>query len=430
MTSGVPDARPMIAHVVFRFDTGGLENGVVNLLNRLPAERVRHAVISLTGVTPFRARVERRDVEFIALGKRPGHGIKLFPQLYRTFRRLRPAIVHTRNLAALEATLPATLAGVPLRVHGEHGRDVGDLDGSNRRYRAVRRMYRPFVTHYVALSQDLEHYLVTAIGVPAKRVSRIVNGVDTERFTPAPARTNIPGCPFDDPELFVFGTVGRLQAVKNQVLLARAFAKLVEVSPEMRGCMRLVIVGEGPARIEIERVLGDAGVADITWVPGTRDDVATVLRGLDVFVLPSIAEGISNTILEAMASGLPVVATAVGGNEELVQDGLTGQIVPSQDVEALAAAMKRYALDRELARSHGAAGRTRTLRRFSLDAMVGEYAALYDRLLRRGPSAPRSPRDDAASTPVHAAGASADDVERGVADDAERGSLMMSRGGR
>ena len=120
-----PDARPLIAHVVFRFDIGGLENGVVNLLNRMPPERYRHAVISLTDVTSFRDRVLRRDVEFVALGKRPGHGFRLFPRLYRTFRRIRPAIVHTRNLAALEASIPAVVAGVPVRVHGEQAQLVG-----------------------------------------------------------------------------------------------------------------------------------------------------------------------------------------------------------------------------------------------------------------------------------------------------------------
>ena len=381
------DARPLIAHVVFRFDIGGLENGVVNLLNRMPPERYRHAVIALTEVTSFRNRVLRRDVEFVALAKRPGHGIRLFPHLYRTLRRMRPAIVHTRNLAALEASIPAAVAAVPVRVHGEHGRDVGDLDGSSRRYRLVRRFHRPFVTHYVALSQDLERYLVDAIGVPSGKVSRIVNGVDTARFAPVSTRAGIAGSPFDDPGLILFGTVGRLQAVKNPALVARAFAKLVQQSAAMRDRARLVIIGEGPERIEIERVLAEARIADLAWVPGTRDDVAAILRGLDVFVLPSIAEGISNTVLEAMASGLPVIATAVGGNAELVQDGATGQVVGSQDADALSAAMRRYALDRDLARAHGATGRARALERFSLDAMVGEYASLYDRLLHRRSSA-------------------------------------------
>ena len=389
------DSRLLVAHVVYRFDVGGLENGIVNLLNRMPAERYRHAVISLTDVTSFRHRVVRDDVEFFELRKPPGQGIKLFPRLYRLFRRTRPAIVHTRNLAALEASVPALFAGVPARVHGEHGRDVGDLDGSNRSYRFVRHLHRPFVTQYVALSQDLERYLVEAIGVAPRRIERIVNGVDTAKFAPAanPAtRTTLAGCPFDTRASFVFGTVGRLQGVKNQALLARAFVRLLEIAPDLRSGVRLVIAGDGPARTEVADILARANASAMAWLPGSRDDVAQVLRGFDAFVLPSLAEGISNTILEAMASGLPVVATRVGGNAELVDDGATGALVPSGDVEALAQAMLRYAREPDLARSHGHAGRARAERLFSLDAMVAKYTALYDRLLQdRG----RVPRTDA-----------------------------------
>src|SRR5215510_12380452 len=107
------DRRPLVAHVVFRFDTGGLENGVVNLINRLPADRFRHAIVALTEITAFRNRVARPDVQWHELHKGPGHGFWLFPRLYRLFREIEPAIVHTRNLAALEATFPAWLAGVP-----------------------------------------------------------------------------------------------------------------------------------------------------------------------------------------------------------------------------------------------------------------------------------------------------------------------------
>jgi sugar transferase (PEP-CTERM/EpsH1 system associated) len=376
------DSRPLIAHVVYRFDVGGLENGVVNLLNRMPAERYRHVVISLTQVTPFRSRVLRDDVEFVELHKAPGHGFKLFPSLYRLFRRMRPAIVHTRNLAALETTVPAAFAGVPVRIHGEHGRDVGDLDGSNRTYRRVRRIYRPFVTQYVALSQDLERYLVEAVGVPPRRIQRIINGVDAAKFTPAAGRALVGGFPFHESHAFVFGTVGRLQAVKNQTLLARAFVGLLEIAPDLRDHVRLVIVGEGPARVEVTRILADANASALAWLPGARDDVAQALRSFDAFVLPSLAEGISNTILEAMASGLPVIATRVGGNAELVDDGTTGTLVPSADAEALARAMLRYARDPALARAHGRAGRERVERLFSLDAMVAQYTALYDRLLQ------------------------------------------------
>ena len=128
------DARPLVAHVVFRFDVGGLENGVVNLINHMPADAYRHAVISLTEITDFRRRIVRDDVSFVALEKPPGHAIRIYPRLFSLFRQLRPAIVHSRNLAALEVAMPAWAAGVPVRIHGEHGRDIGDLDGSSRKY--------------------------------------------------------------------------------------------------------------------------------------------------------------------------------------------------------------------------------------------------------------------------------------------------------
>jgi sugar transferase (PEP-CTERM/EpsH1 system associated) len=191
------DGRPLVVHVVYRFDVGGLENGVVNLINHMPAETCRHAVLSLTEVTTFAQRVRRRDVEFITLHKPPGHAIWLYPRLYRHFRRLRPAVVHTRNLAALEAVVPAKVAGVPWCIHGEHGRDVGDLDGGNSRYRWIRRAYRPFVNQYVALSHELETYLTDEIGVPAASVVRLCNGVDLRRFRPPQGMAEaIPGCPF------------------------------------------------------------------------------------------------------------------------------------------------------------------------------------------------------------------------------------------
>lgn len=375
------DARPLIAHVVYRFDIGGLENGVVNLLNRMPRERYRHAVVALTEATAFRRRVTRNDVRFVELRKAPGHGIKLLPRLVRVFRELRPDLVHTRNLAALEASAPAWLARVPVRVHGEHGRDVADLDGSNRGYRWVRRAYRPFVDHYVTVSRDLERYLVDAVGISRARVSRIVNGVDTEAFSPAVVRSRPADWPFDD-RAWIVGTVGRLQAVKNQVLLARAFVRMLDVAPVLRERLRLVIAGDGPLRAEVHAVLAAANAQDLAWLPGARDDVATILRGLDVFVLPSLAEGISNTILEAMASGLPVVATDVGGNSELVERGETGVLVPADDAGALAEALLAYALGPERARAAGRAGRARAERLFSLDAMVAQYSSLYDRLLR------------------------------------------------
>lgn len=375
------DPRPLIAHVVYRFDIGGLENGVVNLINRLPRESYRHAVVALTDVTDFSTRIRREDVHFVALNKRPGHAIRLFPRLFRLFRELAPTIVHTRNLAALEASVPAWLAGVPTRVHGEHGRDMGDLDGTNRKYRRIRRLYRPFVSHYVALSKDLERSLRGTIGVDSRPITQIYNGVDTTRFAPAPeVRASINGCPFTDDDFWLVGTVGRLQQVKDQVTLAEAFVRAIKRGPAIAR-MRLVIVGDGPLKARVEKVLDAAGMRQLAWLPGERDDVPEILRGLDCFVLPSLAEGISNTILEAMACGIPVVATRVGGNPELVEDGMTGRLVPPVNAEAMAAALLHYVEHPALARRHGLAGRHSVLQRFSLDRMVADYLSLYDGLV-------------------------------------------------
>ena len=382
-SSGSLSEPPLVVHLLFRFDTGGLENGVVNLINHMPRSAYRHAVVALTEVVPeFSQRIQRDDVHFVALGKAPGHAVKLYPRLAALFRQLRPAIVHTRNLAALECQVPAALAGVPVRIHGEHGRDTDDPDGARRRYQWLRRAYRPFVHRYVALSRDLAGYLVHKVGVPEGRVEQIYNGVDLGRFTrPTGCRVLPQGCPFKEKDLFVVGTVGRMQTIKAQPLLAAAFVRALQRQPGLRDRLRLVMVGDGPLRAEAQALLAQSGVSQLAWLPGERADVPDVMRGLDCFALPSLAEGISNTILEAMASGLPVVATAVGGNPELLVDGQTGELVPPGDVEAMAASIAGLASDPARAAAMGAAGRERAEQFFSLPAMVGAYRQLYDRLL-------------------------------------------------
>jgi sugar transferase (PEP-CTERM/EpsH1 system associated) len=374
---------PLIVHVLHRFDTGGLENGVVNLINWLPRDKWRHAVLSLTDVSrEFCERVERKDVQYIALGKGGGHLLRWYPKLYGLFKSLKPMIVHSRNLAALEASVPAWAAGVPVRVHGEHGWDVHDPGGAARRYQIVRRLYRPFVQQYVALSKDIQRYLQQKIGVPQAKVSQIYNGVDLTRFKAAQGtRVRVSDCPFAHPDFSLVGTVGRLEPVKDQINLARAFVRALELNPAAARRLRLVIVGGGALRSRIMDILNRAGVAGLAWVPGERKDVADILRSLDCFVLPSLAEGISNTILEAMACGLPVIATNVGGNAELIEDGLSGLLVPPANSEALARAILHYFTDPATARRHGKTARRAVETRFALDRMIADYDGVYERLV-------------------------------------------------
>jgi sugar transferase (PEP-CTERM/EpsH1 system associated) len=373
------DARPLVVHVVHRFDTGGLENGVVNLINRMAPSAYRHVVLALSTVTDFRHRVRRDDVGFIALNKAPGQGARAYPAMSRVLRDLRPAVVHTRNLGPLEMQVPAAWLGVPLRVHSEHGRELNDLDGSNRKLQWMRRLYSPAVHRYVALSRDLERYLVQRVGIASRRISQIYNGVDTELFRPHPQGQGvIAGCPFVPGQHWLIGTVGRMQGVKHQTLLAHAFVQALSKQPELRERARLVLIGDGPLRAECQAILNAAQLNDWAWLPGERSDVADVMRGLNCFVLPSLAEGISNTILEAMASALPVVATDVGGSAELVAHGRTGLVVPSNDLAAMSGALTQLALQPAAAWSMGQAGRQLALERYSLDAMVTAYQRIYD----------------------------------------------------
>ncbi|PWG62683.1 TIGR03088 family PEP-CTERM/XrtA system glycosyltransferase [Sediminicurvatus halobius] len=382
------DDRPLIAHVVYRLDTGGLENGVVNLINASDPERFRHGVICLTGYTDFRARIRRADVPVAALDKRAGKDPAHYLRLARVLRSWRPAIVHTRNLGTLDAQLVAALSGVRGRVHGEHGWESG-ADATNPRSRRLRRALRPLVHRYIALSKEIERYLRTAVGVPPSRIRRICNGVDTERFRPAGAEA------VASRERFTIGTVGRLVPVKDQVTLLRAFARTLATTggvAEDGRPLELVLVGEGPLREGLETKAAELGITHACRFLGSRSDLPALYREMDLFVLPSVAEGISNTILEAMASGLPVAASNVGGNPELVEDNVNGTLVRAGSDTALAGVLTAYARDARRRRAHAEGGRRRALERFSLGGMARQYEEAYAELLEaRGLRAAAAP---------------------------------------
>lgn len=375
---------PLIVHVIHHLGVGGLENGLVNLINHIPPERYRHAIVCLKGYTDFHKRIAREDVEIVALDKREGHDPALYLNLFRTLRRLQPDVVHTRNLAALEAQMVAALAGVRARVHGEHGRDMVDLHGTNRKHNLLRKTIRPFVGHYIAVSQDLEGWLVDTVGARPSRVSHIYNGVDSVRFRPRnDSRAGIGPPGFFSDDAFVIGSVGRMVGVKDYASLVRAFLIMLKREPANRARLRLLIVGEGDARQECLDMLHAAGAEALAWLPGERADIPELMRSMDLFVLPSLGEGISNTILEAMSSGLPVVATAVGGNVELVQPGSTGQLVPPAEPAVLADTLFEYFRNPALLSSHGQAARQQIETGFSMAAMTRGYLEVYDNILHR-----------------------------------------------
>jgi len=402
--AGIPMSAPggparLVVHLVDALDSADLENGLLNLIRHLPPERYRHAIVCLHDRGDYQAGIREHGVDVVNLNKAEGRDPLHYLRMFRVLRRLQPDLIHTRNRSGLKAQIVAALAGVPVRVHAEHGRQRGDADGgrtggetgkagkagkTGRRLPGLllRRLLCPLIDHFIAVSSDLEQWLVESVGAEPARVSHIANGVDSVQFHPRlgpAAAVGPPGYMHDN--AFVIGSVGRMDDTANHATLVEAFLRLIASPHPAHARLRLLIVGDGPARAECQALLNRAGAAQRAWLPGTRADLALLMRAMDLFVLPSLAEDRSNSILEAMASGLPVVATAVGGNTELVHPGFTGILVPPMSPELLASAIADYCRIPEMAVRHGARARSQVIARHSMPAMARDYLAVYDSLI-------------------------------------------------
>jgi len=372
-------AKPInIVHVVHALNVGGLENGLVNILNQLD-ERFAHTILCLSRSGSMAERIANRDVKIIEMHL-PTDKFR-FPvlRLFRIFKKLAPDIVHTRGWTTVDAIYAARLAGVPYVVHGEHGREADDPNGRNCKRNILRKCFSPLVDRFVTVSEDLRVWLIQTVGIPESKVTTIHNGVDTRLFSPGERSASRSSLGIDD-TVFNIGTVGRLDLVKDHKSLLQAFLPIAQSAHP--AC--LVIVGDGPMRRAIESLSCELGISEKVRLLGERHDIPKILKACDVFTLTSVAEGVSNTILEAMASGLPIVATKVGGNPELVDDGVNGYLVSARDVVGLTAAYKSYLYDPELRYQHGENARARAEQKFSLERMACRYAQLYQGLGFRG----------------------------------------------
>lgn len=392
-------AVPLVMHVIHRLDFGGLENGLVNLINGMPSDCFRHVIVCLAGFNPdFRQRLRRADTWVIPLDKRPGKDLAVYHRAWRVMRQLRPDIVHTRNFGTVDLQWIAAVAGIVKRVHGEHGWEASDPRGIDRRKLRIRRACRPVITRYTAVSRDIARWLEREVGIGPDRIRQLGNGVDTTRFSPAPnlpSRDRSAG-PLSEAdrlgtsrrggnalgEIVTLGSVGRLDPVKNHSALLKAFASLQRHVPSLR----LTIVGDGPLRGSLEAEVRALGVADLVAFTGLRSDTPELMRRFDILVQPSVNEGISNTILEAMATGLPVVASRVGGNPELIADEVTGRLYDPSDSTGLEKALIPYVVESTLRQAHGRAARERVVQNFSLGAMVTRYLDFYEELMAPDPA--------------------------------------------
>lgn len=348
-----------------------MERGIATIV-RHASETFEHSILCLSS-SGETARLLPESTPVIELHKAPGNSIGFVWTLARTLKMLNPDVVHTRNWGGTDGVMAARLAGIRSVIQGEHGWVMDDPEGLNPKRLKIRRFIGRWIREYTCVSKHLEHWLSDVVRVKG-RISQIYNGVDTQLFCPGEGGPKIRTELGIVEDAFIAGVVGRLVPIKDHPTLFQAFRQLKDVRPDAY----LLVVGDGPERERLEQLSTD----QIIFL-GNRPDIPAILQALNVFVLPSVNEGISNTILEAMAVGVPVLAANVGGNPELVEHGVTGTLIPPQDPQAMALALLTYSTYPELVTSHGTHGRIRAIESFSIQSMVQGYEAVYSRIASR-----------------------------------------------
>jgi L-malate glycosyltransferase len=361
--------RIRIGHVVGWLHFGGRENGVVNLVNSLDPNVFDNHIFSFVRDGSLTARVVPGRCKIIEFGEKLGGDYRLYFKLARAFRFYKIHIAHTHGWGTLlEGIVGAKLARVPAIVHGEHG----TIKDNTRAHIYLQQLMWHAADEVLSVSDALRQKLAQTINFPENRIRVIANGVDVRRFTVARDRSgwkrrlNLPS------EALTFGTVGRFVPVKCYPVLLEASRLIFDKIPNSY----LVLVGDGPLHEQLVRLARDYKIHNRVRFLGWRSDVPEILNALDVYVLASESEGMSNTILEAMACGLPVVATAVGGNVELV-DRAGGVLVPPYNPKSLADTVSLLLSDPARRETMGSLARRRVEEHFSLEMMAENYARVY-----------------------------------------------------
>ena len=360
---------------------GGAERLVVHLVERLSRERFAPVCICLESPlgTHYEARVRALGVPLYFLGKGAGASGGALRQLSALFRQYRPAVAHT-HIIGLNYAYPLMLRyRTPARVHTMHSlaqHEVGVRVGAWVRTLAFR--YRIGGVVPVAVADEVRMSIQELYGYPDPPL--IPNGIPTDEYAPDPdRRVQWRQAHGIEPHATVLTHVGRFAPPKNHALLIEAFAQVRSDAP-----LYLLLVGSGELENAVREQVAGLGLQGRVRFLGVRADVADILRASDVFVLSSRWEGNPMSVMEAMAAGLPVVSTAVGGVPELVREGETGLLVPSEDAGALAQALQALVDDPVRRQAMGATARQHAVAHFDIRHTVRMYEELYERLLARG----------------------------------------------
>jgi glycosyltransferase involved in cell wall biosynthesis len=359
-----------IVHVVESLDRGGLERMVCDLVADQHAHGWRVSLLCLFHRGLLAQELEERGVEVESVGKSGRSSLRVMQQLRRALRARSPDLVHTHNATAHYHVVVALLgAGAPPVLNTRHG--MGAQSSMDRRERFYR-WSMPRTAQVVAVCELAARRFVRDGIAPQDLVTVIPNGIRIERFQ-CDQRQAMRQRLDLDVTAPVVGIVGRLNWAKNHSMLLRAFARVYLAAPQAR----LVIVGNGELRADIEAQIATLGLATSVVMTGDRSDVPELLSALDVFALSSTTEGYSIALLEASASALPIVATDVGGNREIVQHQHTGLLVAADDEEGFASSLLRLLTDAPLRNTYAANARAWAQRHASVESMSAAYAKLY-----------------------------------------------------
>lgn len=359
MTLPLSHPRLHIAHVTLGLDVGGQERLLVEMARQRDRAHFDWTVIVLGTRGGLADLLEADGVRVVSLDAPTGFRPGLWRWLSRLFRAERFDVVHTHDDRPLIYGMPAAWwAGTPCRIHTHHH---GRLAQFTWRQRFLMRQAARFAQAFVCVSHDSARYMIEQ-GVASAKVRTIWNGIDLTRFA-------YQG-PCDDGPIV---TVARLSPEKDIANLLRAVPRVVATLPQAR----FEIAGDGPCRVELVQFANELQVSEHVIFHGAVNEIPALLARARLFVLPSQSEGISLTLLEAMARGLPVVTTQVGGNPEVVEAGVTGLLVPAGDPEALGQAIAVLLADPARGRLMGLGGRQRVENNFDIRKMTAQYETLY-----------------------------------------------------
>jgi sugar transferase (PEP-CTERM/EpsH1 system associated) len=375
-------ANPLrVLHVLNRFATGGTEHVVLKLVGGLNKGIFEQRLAALRGMDSAIDQSQIPGGQLLLQGRNDTGFELMFFRLARLMRAYRPHIVHSRNWGAIEAIPAARMAGVPVAIHSEHGYELDMLAGLPTRRRLFRRAAYSMASAVFAVTGELRDFHARQAWFPPDRIRVIYNGVDTLRFRPQPDLRTSLRHKFGLPQnRFIVGIVGRIVDIKDHPTLLRATEIMLRSGIDAHA----LIVGSGPELERNQQLVRDSpSLAERVTLIGSSDEVPELLNTMDAFALPSISEGMSNTLLEAMASGLPVVATNVGGNPEIIADGLSGWLFQPRDAETLASRLVLLASQDSLRSRYGIAARERVMSSFSLKRMLDDYSQLYLELAAR-----------------------------------------------